>query len=141
VLPVIRPAAAAPAAATAPAPKQKPKPPKRPFYVRLLHLRHIAPNAWQRALLGEGSLALAVVLVLADLATAWTLLVLPLAVAVMVKAHDLLARLLGRPRGPAAGGPARQGPWPRRPGAALDAVGCDHVRAHAAPTSRPRPLP
>ena len=73
------------------------KRPKRPLYIRLLHLRHIAPNAWQRAVLGEGSLGLAVVLVLADLATAWTLLVLPLAVAVLVKAHDLLARLLGRP--------------------------------------------
>jgi hypothetical protein len=81
----------------------KPKAPKRPLYVRLLHLRHIAPNAWQRAVLGEGSLALAVVLVLADVATAWTLLVLPLAVAALVKAHDLLAWLLGRPEVPPPG--------------------------------------
>lgn len=63
----------------------------KPLYPRLLRLRHIAPNAWQRAVLGEGALAVAVLLVLADLATAWTLLVLPLAVAVVVKAHDLLA--------------------------------------------------
>jgi hypothetical protein len=35
-----------------------------------------------------------VLLVLADLATAWTLLVLPVAVAVVVKAHDLLAGVL-----------------------------------------------
>ena len=81
------------------------KPPRRPLYIRLLHLRHIAPNAWQRAVLGEGSLALAVVLVLADLATAWTLVVLPVAVAVLVKAHDLLARLLGRPYVPPPGRP------------------------------------
>ena len=67
---------------------------RRPLYPRLLRLRHISPNAWQRALLGEGALALAVLLVLADLATSWTLLVLPLAVAVVVKAHDLLAGLL-----------------------------------------------
>lgn len=40
---------------------------------------------------------MAVVLVLADLATAWTLLVLPLAVAALVKAHDVFAGLLGRP--------------------------------------------
>jgi hypothetical protein len=70
---------------------------KRPLYVRLLHLQHIAPNAWQRALFGEGSFALAAVLVLADLATAWTLLALPVVVALLVKAHDLLAGLLRRP--------------------------------------------
>ncbi|MCW2572189.1 MAG: Collagen alpha-5(VI) chain [Frankiales bacterium] len=64
---------------------------KQPLYPRLLRLRHIHPNAWQRALLGEGALALALLLVLADLATAWALLVLPLAVAAVVKAHDLLA--------------------------------------------------
>jgi hypothetical protein len=65
--------------------------PRRPLYPRLLHLQNVHPNAWQRALLGEGALALAVLLVLADLATAWILLVLPLAVAIVVKAHDLLA--------------------------------------------------
>lgn len=67
---------------------------KPPLYPRLLRLRHIRPNVWQRALLGEGALALAVLLVLADLATAWTLLVLPVAVAVVVKANDVLAGLL-----------------------------------------------
>ncbi|MDX6199066.1 MAG: hypothetical protein QOJ79_2217 [Actinomycetota bacterium] len=66
-------------------------PTRRPLYPRLLRLRHVHPNAWQRALLGEGALAVAVLLVLADLATAWTLLVLPVAVALVVKAHDLLA--------------------------------------------------
>ena len=78
---------------------------KRPLYPRLLRLRHIHPNAWQRALLGEGALAIAVLLVLADLATAWTLLVLPVAVALVVKAHDLLAGRLNDngagPEGPA----------------------------------------
>ena len=71
---------------------------KKPLYPRLLHLQHIHPNAWQRAVLGEGALAIAALLVLADLATAWTLLVLPLAVAAVVKAHDLLAGALGRGR-------------------------------------------
>ena len=69
---------------------------KKPLYPRLLRLRHIAPKAWQRALLGEGALAVAVLLVLADLASAWTLLVLPVAVAAVVKAHDLTAGLLAR---------------------------------------------
>ena len=69
-------------------------PTRRPLYPRLLRLRNVHPNAWQRALLGEGALALAVLLVLADLASSWTLLLLPLAVAAVVKAHDLLAGLL-----------------------------------------------
>jgi hypothetical protein len=69
---------------------------KRPLYPRLLRLRHVQPNAWQRAALGEGALALAAVLVLADVASAWTLLVLPLGVAGVVKAHDVLAGLLSR---------------------------------------------
>jgi hypothetical protein len=72
------------------------RPVKRPIYPRLLRLHHIRPNAWQRALLGEGALAVAVLLVLADVASAWTLLVLPVAVAVVVKAHDMLAGLLRR---------------------------------------------
>lgn len=67
---------------------------RRPLYPRLLRLRHIHPNAWQRALLGEGALALAILLVLADLASGWTLLVLPLSVAAVAKAHDLLAGVL-----------------------------------------------
>jgi hypothetical protein len=72
-------------------------PGRRPLYPRLLRLRHVHPNAWQRALLGEGAFSIAVLLVLADLATAWTLLVLPVAVALVVKAHDLLAGRLETP--------------------------------------------
>jgi hypothetical protein len=67
---------------------------KPPLYWRALRLRNLRPNGWQRAILVEGVLALAVVLVLADVATAWTLLVLPLASAVLVKGHDVLAGLL-----------------------------------------------
>jgi len=74
-----------------------PKRARRPFYPRLLRLRHVHPNGWQRAVLGEGALLVAILLVLADLASAWTLLVLPVAVAVLVKAHDGLAGLLEQP--------------------------------------------
>jgi len=77
--------------------QQRPAAARRaPLYSRLLRLRHVHPNGWQRALLAEGSLAVAGLLVLADLATAWTLLVLPVAVAGVVKANDLLAGLLAR---------------------------------------------
>ncbi|HET7530573.1 MAG TPA: hypothetical protein VFJ98_06400 [Mycobacteriales bacterium] len=62
-----------------------------PLYWRVLRLQHVRPNGWQRAVLVEGVIALAVTLVLADVATAWTLLVLPLATAAVVKGHDVLA--------------------------------------------------
>jgi hypothetical protein len=78
---------------------------RRPLYHRLLRLRHISPSGWQRAAFADGPLVVAIVLVLADLASAWTLLVLPLAVAVVVKAHDVLAGLLARP-------PASRDPGP-----------------------------
>ena len=92
------------------APQEEQRRQRRPLYPRLLRLRHIAPNAWQRALLGEGALGLAVLLVLADVATAWTLLVLPLAVAAVVEADDVAAGLLERR--PAGGGNA-DGAGPR----------------------------
>jgi hypothetical protein len=73
-----------------------------PLYWRLLRLRNIHPNGWQRALLVEGVLTVAVVLTLADVATAWTLLVLPAVSAAIVKGHDVLAGMLPRrPGGPA----------------------------------------
>ena len=74
----------------------------RGVYGAALRLRHVHPNAWQRALLGEGALVVALLLVLADLTSAWTLLVLPLAVALVVKAHDVVAGAMApaQQRGP-----------------------------------------
>lgn len=71
---------------------------KRPLYPTLLHLQHVHPNAWQRALLGEGMAVVGGLAALADLASAWSVVALPVAVAVVVKAHDLLAgHLAARP--------------------------------------------
>ena len=70
--------------------------PKKPLYPRLLRLRHIEPNAWQRAALGEGAIGVGVLLAMADLASAWTIVALPVAVAAIVKAHDALQGLLDR---------------------------------------------
>jgi hypothetical protein len=67
---------------------------KEPFYPKLLQLRHVHPNAWQRAFLGEGMILVAVLLALADLASAWAIVVLPVLVGLVVKAHDLLAGAL-----------------------------------------------
>lgn len=73
---------------------------RRPIYVRLLDLHHVRPSGWQRAALGEGSVIVAVLVVLADLASAWLLVVLPLAVAAVVKGHDVLAAGLQPVGGP-----------------------------------------
>ena len=67
-----------------------PKPDRGPLYPRLLRLRAISPGALQRALLVEGIGLVAVILVLADIASAWTLLVLPLVSTVVVKLHDVV---------------------------------------------------
>ena len=68
-----------------------------PLYPRLLRLQNVHPNAWQRALLGEGMAVVGVLLALADLASAWSIVVLPVAVAAVVKAHDLVSGLLAAP--------------------------------------------
>lgn len=67
---------------------------KTPLYWRVLRLRHVRPNGWQRALLVEGVFGVAGVLVLADVASAWTLVALPAVVALLVKANDVVAGLL-----------------------------------------------
>ncbi len=67
---------------------------KQPLYPQLLRLRHVHPNAWQRAVLGEGMALLGGLLALADVASAWSVLVLPVAVALVVKTHDVLAGYL-----------------------------------------------
>ena len=64
---------------------------KQPLYPQLLQLKHVHPNAWQRAVLGEGMAVLGGLLALADVASAWSVVVLPVAVAGVVKAHDVLA--------------------------------------------------
>ncbi|MCW2674846.1 MAG: hypothetical protein JWP14_3435 [Frankiales bacterium] len=68
-----------------------------PLYPRLLRLQNVHPNAWQRAVLGEGMAVVGVLLSLADLASAWSIVVLPVAVALVVKAHDVVTGLLGNP--------------------------------------------
>jgi hypothetical protein len=77
-------------------PLERPARAKAPFYPRLLRLKNIHPNAFMRAFLGEG---MAVLGFLAspggvDIAPFWAIVVLPVAMAGVVKAHDLLAGVL-----------------------------------------------
>jgi hypothetical protein len=69
---------------------------KAPLYARILRLRHVQPSSWQRALFVEGAIAVAIVIVLADLASAWLILALPVAIAVLVKFHDVVSGALDR---------------------------------------------
>jgi len=78
--------------------------PRRSLYPWALRLRHVQPSAWQRAVFGEGAVVAAALLVMADLASAWTLVVLPVAVAGLVKTHDLLAGVLATSADPARDG-------------------------------------
>ncbi|HVE64328.1 MAG TPA: hypothetical protein VNB94_11075 [Mycobacteriales bacterium] len=68
--------------------------PSGPLYPKLLRLKHLHLSAWQRAALVEGSIAVGAVAALADQVTAWTPVVLPIAVAAVVKFHDVLTGVL-----------------------------------------------
>lgn len=65
-----------------------------PMYWRVLRLSAVRPNGWQRAVLVEGVIGVSIVLALADVASAWTIVVLPLVAMAIVKAHDYLAGVL-----------------------------------------------
>ena len=77
-----------------PVPGTTPVPAAPPMYWRVLRLSAVRPNGWQRAALVEGVIGISVILALADVASAWTIVVLPLVAMAIVKAHDYLAGLL-----------------------------------------------
>ncbi len=85
----------------------------RPLYWRILRLRVVRPGAITRVFLVEGLLAVAVLMMLAEAASAWSLVVLPAVGMAIVKAHDLLAVQLGAS---AAHPPSRAEHWHSRGG-------------------------
>lgn len=66
--------------------------PSQPLYWRLLRLHHVRPGPGMRVVLVEGLVLVGILLSLAGVATAWCVLLLPATGAVIVKAHDVLAR-------------------------------------------------
>ncbi|MEU7572976.1 MULTISPECIES: hypothetical protein [unclassified Micromonospora] len=68
----------------------------RPLYARVLGLRFVNPGGVLCFLFFEGAVALAVLLSLAELVSWWAVLVLPTAVAVMVKLNDVVAEIVIR---------------------------------------------
>lgn len=80
----------------------------RPLYARVLRLRHTRLARWHAVLLFDAVLVGGVLLALAEVATAWTPVVLPTVVALVVKAYDVVAGLAGPlppPRPGAGAGP------------------------------------
>ncbi|MFF5176088.1 hypothetical protein ACFY3U_26165 [Micromonospora sp. NPDC000089] len=68
----------------------------RPLYARALGLRFVNPGGVLCFLFFEGAVALAVLLALAELVTWWAVLILPVAVALMVKLNDVVAESVVR---------------------------------------------
>ncbi|MET8065531.1 hypothetical protein ACFYON_15485 [Micromonospora sp. NPDC005686] len=68
----------------------------RPLYARALGLRFINPGGVLCFLFFEGAMALAVLLALAELVSWWAVVVLPIAVAAMVKLNDVVAEVVVR---------------------------------------------
>src|SRR5438876_6490432 len=64
---------------------------KRPLYARVLRLRYLNPGGLLCFLFFEGSIALGVLLALAEFAPWWGIVLLPSAVALMVKLNDVIA--------------------------------------------------
>jgi hypothetical protein len=93
---------------------------RRPLYARLLRLHRLRPGPVLCFIFLEGAIALGVLLALANLASWWTVLALPAAVALMVKLNDVVAAATSRPPkkpGPPAVKPVveRELPEPEKP--------------------------
>lgn len=69
----------------------------RPLYARMLRLRYLSPSGFLCFVFLEGAVALGILLALAELVSWWGVLVLPVAVATMVKLNDAVTGALIRP--------------------------------------------
>ena len=76
------------------------------IYHRMLRLRHYRPGPLMTGLLFEGSIVVPVVLSLAEILEWWSVLVVPVTVAALVKFNDVVVGL--------AHGSHRRGPTPAR---------------------------
>lgn len=63
----------------------------RPFYARVLRLRHLNPSSTVCFVFLEGATAFAIILALAELIPMWGVVLLPACIAAMVKMNDLVA--------------------------------------------------
>jgi hypothetical protein len=71
-------------------------PPPATLYARVLFLRRTRLRWWVRSIYLEGAVVVGFVLYLANVASAWVIVVLPAAIAVMVKVYDLVVSATAR---------------------------------------------
>jgi hypothetical protein len=97
-----------------------------PLYARILGLQYLTPSGFLCFVFLEGTVALGVLLALAELVSWWGVLVLPVTVAAMVKLNDVIAGTVIHPAGPipvGAGAPAApRVPLRQRTGGSADTV-------------------
>lgn len=114
----------------------------RPLYARVLGLQYLRPSGLLCFLFFEGSVALGVLLALAELVNWWVVAVLPGAVAVMVKLNDVVAGTIvypdASPRGRARGRATapRAAVSPVSPAATDESIGSPTQRARQSATRR-----
>jgi hypothetical protein len=70
---------------------------KRPLYFRILRVRHLKARPWVVFVLFEGSIAVGILLALAEFISWWGVLAIPVAVAAMVKINDVVAGAMLEP--------------------------------------------
>ncbi|MFD0594077.1 hypothetical protein ACFQZ4_17685 [Catellatospora coxensis] len=108
----------------------------RPLYARVLGLQYVRPSSLLCFLYFEGTVALAVLLSLAELTGWWAVAVLPVSVAVMVKLNDVIAGATTR----SGGATTRSRGQATRPKSAARALAQPTVRLRvAAPAEGTRP--
>jgi hypothetical protein len=95
----------------------------RPLYARMLRLRYLAPSGFLCFVFLEGAVALGILLALAELVSWWGVLVLPAAVAAMVKLNDAVTGALIRPVPAGAGAAAGRAVPAQRPPVVAHAAG------------------
>lgn len=88
--------------------------PGRPLYAKALRLRHLKPGSTLCFIFLEGSIALGVVLWLAELVVGWGVVLLPVCVAAMVKVNDVVAGAVVKSAGKAVEESGRARPPARR---------------------------
>ncbi len=115
----------------------------RPLYARVLGLQYLRPSGLLCFLFFEGSVALAVLLALAELMSWWVVAALPISVAAMVKLNDVIAGAIayaavgrrGKARGRASV-PHRPATVPVSPAAADESIGSPAQRARQSAARR-----
>jgi hypothetical protein len=112
---------------------------QRPLYARVLGLQYLTPSGFLCFVFLEGTVALGVLLALAELVSWWGVVVLPVTVALMVKLNDVIAGTVIHPVGmvPAGAASPPRVPVRQRTGGSSEAVVRPAMMEAPAPSGPP----